>query len=85
LRLWTGAKPQGDWPCSNKKRAELEAERKALAEKLMVHGALAQRTCMGHLLSGSFAGRLVGPVLERVIKRQMRTNLETLKALLEGR
>jgi uncharacterized protein YndB with AHSA1/START domain len=28
---------------------------------------------------------LVGPVLERVIRRQMRTNLETLKALLEGR
>jgi uncharacterized protein YndB with AHSA1/START domain len=33
---------------------------------------------------GGFFG-LVGPVLERVIKRQMRTNLETLKALLEGR
>ena len=33
---------------------------------------------------GGFFG-LVGPVLERVIRRQMRTNLETLKALLEGR
>ena len=31
---------------ADKKRAELEAKRKALAEKLMVHGALAQRTCM---------------------------------------
>src|SRR5215217_8442919 len=27
-------------------RGELEAKRMALAEKLMVHGALAQRTCM---------------------------------------
>jgi uncharacterized protein YndB with AHSA1/START domain len=34
--------------------------------------------------TGGFFG-LVGPVLERVIRRQMRTNLETLKALLEGR
>jgi hypothetical protein len=33
---------------------------------------------------GGFFG-LVGAVLERVIRRQMRTNLETLKALLEGR
>ncbi len=33
---------------------------------------------------GGFFG-LLGPVLERVIRRQMRTNLETLKALLEGR
>jgi len=33
---------------------------------------------------GGFFG-LVGPVLERVIRRQMRTNLETLKDLLEGR
>jgi uncharacterized membrane protein len=33
---------------------------------------------------GSFFG-LVGPVLERVIRRQMRTNLETLKDLLEAR
>ena len=33
---------------------------------------------------GGFFG-LVGPVLERVIRRQMRTNLQTLKALLEGR
>jgi uncharacterized protein YndB with AHSA1/START domain len=31
---------------------------------------------------GGFFG-LVGPVLERVIRRQMRTNLETLKDLLE--
>jgi uncharacterized protein YndB with AHSA1/START domain len=29
--------------------------------------------------------RLVGPVLERAIRRQMRTNLVTLKDLLEGR
>jgi hypothetical protein len=28
---------------------------------------------------------LVGPVLERAIRRQMRTNLETLKDLLEAR
>jgi uncharacterized membrane protein len=33
---------------------------------------------------GGFFG-LVGPVLERVIRRQMRTNLETLKDLLEAR
>jgi len=33
---------------------------------------------------GGFFG-LVGPVLERAIRRQMRTNLETLKDLLEGR
>ena len=33
---------------------------------------------------GGFFG-LVGLVLERVIRRQMRTNLETLKDLLEGR
>jgi len=33
---------------------------------------------------GGFFG-LMGPVLERVIRRQMRTNLETLKDLLEGR
>jgi uncharacterized protein YndB with AHSA1/START domain len=33
---------------------------------------------------GGFFG-LVGAVLERVIRNQMRTNLETLKALLEGR
>jgi hypothetical protein len=33
---------------------------------------------------GSFFG-FVGPVLERVIRRQMRTNLETLKDLLEAR
>ena len=31
---------------ADKKHAELEAKRMALAEKLMVHGALAQRTCM---------------------------------------
>jgi uncharacterized membrane protein len=51
---------------ADKKRAELEADRKALAEKLMVHGALAQRTCMGHLLSGSIAGRLY-PVMIMVV------------------
>jgi uncharacterized protein YndB with AHSA1/START domain len=33
---------------------------------------------------GGFFG-LVGPVLERVIRRQMRSNLERLKDLLEGR
>ena len=33
---------------------------------------------------GGFFG-LVGPVLERVIRRQMRSNLERLKELLEGR
>jgi uncharacterized protein YndB with AHSA1/START domain len=33
---------------------------------------------------GGFFG-LIGPVLERAIRRQMRTNLETLKDLLEGR
>ena len=33
---------------------------------------------------GGFFG-LVGPVLERVIRRQMRANLETLKDLLEAR
>jgi uncharacterized protein YndB with AHSA1/START domain len=33
---------------------------------------------------GGFFG-LVGPVLEGVIRRQMRTNLETLKDLLEGK
>jgi hypothetical protein len=33
---------------------------------------------------GGFFG-LIGPVLERAIKRQIRTNLETLKDLLEGR
>jgi uncharacterized protein YndB with AHSA1/START domain len=33
---------------------------------------------------GGFFG-LVGPVLERAIRRQMRTNLETLKDLLEAR
>ena len=33
---------------------------------------------------GGFFG-LVGPVLERVIRRQMRTNLQTLKYLLEDR
>jgi hypothetical protein len=33
---------------------------------------------------GGFFG-LVGPVLEGVIRRQMRTNLETLKELLERR
>jgi uncharacterized membrane protein len=33
---------------------------------------------------GSFFG-LVGPVLERAIRRQMRTSLETLKDLLEAR
>jgi uncharacterized membrane protein len=33
---------------------------------------------------GGFFG-LVGPVLERAIRRQMRTNLETLKELMEGR
>jgi uncharacterized membrane protein len=33
---------------------------------------------------GGFFG-LVGPVLERAIRRQMRTNLKTLKDLLEGR
>jgi hypothetical protein len=33
---------------------------------------------------GGFFG-LVGPVLERVIRRQMRTNLQTLKDLLEDR
>jgi hypothetical protein len=33
---------------------------------------------------GGFFG-LVGPVLERALRRQMRTNLETLKDLLEAR
>jgi uncharacterized membrane protein len=33
---------------------------------------------------GGFFG-LIGPVLERAIRHQMRTNLKTLKALLEGR
>jgi hypothetical protein len=33
---------------------------------------------------GGFFG-LVGPVLERIIRRQMRANLETLKDLLEAR
>jgi hypothetical protein len=34
--------------------------------------------------AGGFFG-LVGPVLERAIRRQMRTNLVTLKDLLEAR
>jgi len=51
---------------ADKKRAELEAERKTLAEKLMVNGALAQRTCMGHLLSGNTAGRLY-PIVVMVV------------------